>query len=198
MSGYAWAKFGEQQLAALARESKAFAEALEEPIKFRSDAPAIGIEEDARAAVEALLADGKVVVEHGAALSVIRIMLNSPQPVLRTRVSKGDNVRHWAIFTMMARLLDTTEFYPERACRGACERPSNDRPAWHCAAVVDEADGAATCIWPRRCAKSVDFPYPNPHAAAQAVVEGFKASAIDTTLTVDRVLKHYQRHFKGR
>lgn len=198
MSGYAWTKFSEQQLAEIARESQAFAEALVEPIKFRRDAPAIGIEEDARAAVEALLADYRVAVEHPAASSVVRILLNSPQPVLRTRVSKGDNVRHWAVFTMMVRLLDISEFDPRRACRGACERPSAAPPAWHCAAAADEEDGAATCTWPRRCANSVVSPYANPHAAAQAVVEGFRAGAIDTKLTVDRVLKYYQRHFSGR
>jgi hypothetical protein len=42
------------------------------------------------------------------------------------------------------------------------------------------------------------FPYATPHSAATAVVTGFAAAGLDSKLTVDRVLKHYQRHFNTR
>jgi hypothetical protein len=45
---------------------------------------------------------------------------------------------------------------------------------------------------------AVVFPYPRPYTAAVAVVEGFRLAGIDTTLNVDRVLRHYQRHFQPR
>jgi hypothetical protein len=38
------------------------------------------------------------------------------------------------------------------------------------------------------------FPYPTTHAAAVAVVEGFRRAEIDTSLTINRVLRHYERH----
>lgn len=42
------------------------------------------------------------------------------------------------------------------------------------------------------------FPYPNPNAAATAVVAGFEAAGLDSRLTKDRVLANYKRHFRNR
>jgi hypothetical protein len=44
----------------------------------------------------------------------------------------------------------------------------------------------------------VVFPYPTRHAAAVAVVEGFRRAELDSSLTSARVLRHYERHFQNR
>jgi hypothetical protein len=86
----------------------------------------------------------------------IKLLLEGKRP----RGSKGDHTRHWAIWRMMNRLLEWSEFNDAR-----------DR---------------------------VLFPYPTPHAAAAGVVEGFHHAGLDSSLTLERVLNHYRRHFAVR
>lgn len=43
--------------------------------------------------------------------------------------------------------------------------------------------------------RGVTFPYPTPHSAAAAVERGFRDAGISSVLTIDAVLKQYQRHF---
>ena len=41
---------------------------------------------------------------------------------------------------------------------------------------------------------SVVSPYATAHGAAVAVAEGFRRAGLDSTLSANRVLRHYQRH----
>jgi len=194
----------DQDLARIASDCHAWAAQFEEPLRIvpgraaGADELAVGIEEDARAVLDALASDQAINLKHRDAQRVLSLLLDSPLPVLRSRIPKGENTTHWAIFSMMVRLLELTAFDPKWTCRGACAPPRGAPPSWHCASLLEDTAEAQVCAWPRRCAKAVVFPYESRHAAANAVVEGFRASRIDTSLTADRVRQHYRRHFIRR
>jgi hypothetical protein len=192
-------------LARVARRCFKWAEAHVEPTRIKvgeeegqGPRTVVGIEEDARAELQKLASDEYVLKTHRVAAQLLNILLRDALRPLKSRVSKGDNTRHWAIWRMMTCVLEWSEYDPTKACTSSCRPPEDPLVNWHCPWLVAEDDEHRVCAWPRTCANALHFPYSTPHAAAGAVVNGFQASGIDSKLTIDRVLKHYQRHFSSR
>jgi hypothetical protein len=195
----------DRELSRIARECFEWAQEVEEPTRIVTTQAAagrpvsrrvIGTEEDARRSLTAWFADPHNPIKARSARLVVRLLSDGVQ--LKSRVSKADNTRHWAIWCMMTRLLEWSEFDPTKQCNGVCTRPPDAPRTWHCQSEQDNDPARTVCAIPRNCAKSIVFPYATPHSAATAVVTGFAAAGLDSKLTVDRVLKHYQRHFNTR
>jgi hypothetical protein len=159
----------------------------------------VGTEEDAVAVLERAIRAQQIKMrdseiarrmraDRASALQILKILQRDG--TLKSRTSKGDNRRHWAIWRMMNLLLERSVYDPSQRCTGACKY--RVRSTGHCPA----ARGGSTRA---RCAASLVFPYPSKHAAATAVHAGFvQTGFLHPTVTVASVLRQFERHFNNR
>jgi len=97
----------------------------------------------------------------------------------RPRGSKYAHTLQWAVFLMMTRLLEWSTYDVDQV---------------EMLRVAGQLERAAELA-------RASFPYPNAHAAAVAVVQGFanaSAEARNSALTANQVLRRYERHYRNR